>query len=139
MNGDLNVYLGKHEGKFEVCCTKMTFLIKNASLQSNFNATDYFNTIIPQQLICKLGLLELNSSLCNLLLDFLMVRPQAVRVRNNLKQHLSTGALQGCMLSPLLFTLSTLECTPTYSTNHMVKFADDTTLVGLITKNDVTN
>ncbi len=38
-----------------------------------------FNTIIPQQLICKLDQLGLNTSLCNWLLDFLSERPQAVR------------------------------------------------------------
>ena len=42
------------------------------------------------------------------------------------------------MLSPLLFTLLTHDCTTTYSNNHIVKFADDTTLVGLITKGDET-
>ena len=100
-----------------------------------------FNTIIPQQLICKLDQLGLNTSLCNWILDFLSERPQAVRVGNNTSSSitLSTGAPQGCVLSPLLFTLLTHDCTSTYSTNHMVKFADDTTLVGLITKNDETH
>ncbi|KAK0135165.1 putative RNA-directed DNA polymerase from transposon X-element [Merluccius polli] len=100
-----------------------------------------FKPIIPQKLICKLVKLGLNTSLCNWILDFLSERPQAVRVGNNISSSitLSTGAPQGCVLSPLLFTLLTHDCTPTYSTNHMVKFADDTTLVGLITKNDETH
>ena len=100
-----------------------------------------FNTIIPQQLICKLDQLGLNTSLCNWLLDFLSERPQAVRVGNNTLSSitLGTGAPQGCVLSPLLFTLLTHDCTPTYSANHMVKYVDDTTLVGLITKFDETH
>ncbi|XP_062422212.1 uncharacterized protein LOC119220588 [Pungitius pungitius] len=67
-------------------------------------------------------------------------RPQAVRVGNNISSSitLSTGAPQGCVLSPLLFTLLTHDCTTTHSTNHMVKFTDDTTLVDLITKNSPT-
>ena len=99
-----------------------------------------FNTIIPQQLICKLDQLGLNTSLCNWVLDFLSERPQAVRVGNNISSSitLSTGAPQGCVLSPLLFTLLTHDCTTTYSTNHMVKFADDTTILGLISNNDET-
>lgn len=100
-----------------------------------------FNTIIPQQLICKLDKLGLSTSLCNWLLDFLSQRPQAVRVGNNTSRSitLSTGAPQGCVLSPLLFTLLTHDCTATHSSNHLVKFADDTTLVGLITKGDETH
>ena len=99
-----------------------------------------FNTIIPQQLICKLDKLGLSTYLCNWLLDFLCQRPQVVRVGNNTSSSitLSTGAPQGCVLSPLLFTLLTHDCTATYSNNHIVKFADDTTLVGLITKGDET-
>ena len=100
-----------------------------------------FNTIIPQQLICKLDKLGLSTSLCNWLLDFLSQRPQAVRVGNNISSSitLSTGAPQGCVLSPLLFTLLTHDCTPTHSSNHLVKFADDTTLVGLISNGDETH
>uniref|UniRef100_A0A3B1K4B1 Reverse transcriptase domain-containing protein n=1 Tax=Astyanax mexicanus TaxID=7994 RepID=A0A3B1K4B1_ASTMX len=43
---------------------------------------------------------------------------------------------QGCVLSPLLFTLLTHDCTPAHTSNLFVKFADDTTVVGLISNND---
>ncbi|KAK3510479.1 hypothetical protein QTP70_009164 [Hemibagrus guttatus] len=33
----------------------------------------------------------------------------------------------------------TQYCVPSYSTNHIIKFADDTTVVGLITKNNEAN
>uniref|UniRef100_A0A669BQX1 Reverse transcriptase domain-containing protein n=1 Tax=Oreochromis niloticus TaxID=8128 RepID=A0A669BQX1_ORENI len=97
-----------------------------------------FNTIIPQQLIGKLSLLGLNTSLCNWILDFLTGRPQSVRIRNctSSTTTLSTGAPQGCALSPLLFTLLTHDCVATHTSNHIIKFADDTTVVGLISKND---
>ncbi len=52
---------------------------------------------------------------------------------------LSTGAPQGCVLSPLLFTLLTHDCTAKFSSNHIIKFADDTTVVGLISNNDETH
>ncbi len=48
----------------------------------------------------------------------------------------STGAPQGCMQSPLLYSLYTHDCTPTYSTNTIIKLADDTTVVWLISKGD---
>ncbi|XP_068506162.1 uncharacterized protein [Syngnathus scovelli] len=99
-----------------------------------------FNTIVPQRLICKLDELGLSTSLCNWILDFLCQRPRVVRVGDKISASitLSTGAPQGCVLSPLLFTLLTHDCTATYSDNRIVKFADDTTLVGLITKGDET-
>ncbi len=85
-----------------------------------------FNTIIPQQLINKLNLLGLNNSLCNWILDFLTGRPQSVRVGHNTSSTttLNTGAPQGCVLSPLLFTLLTHDCTAKFSSNHIIKFAD---------------
>ncbi len=100
-----------------------------------------FNKIIPQQLINKLNLLGLNNSLCNWILDFLTGRPQSVRVGHNTSNTttLSTGAPQGCVLSPLLFTLLTHDCTAKFSSNHIIKFADDTTVVGLISNNDETH
>ncbi len=105
------------------------------------NFSSAFNTIIPQQLINKLNLLGLNASLCNWILDFLTGRPQSVRVGHNTSSTttLSTGAPQGCELSPLLFTLLTQDCTAKFSSNHIIKFADDTTVVGLISNNDETH
>ncbi|KAK3569503.1 hypothetical protein QTP86_032108, partial [Hemibagrus guttatus] len=97
-----------------------------------------FNTIIPQYLIEKLNLLGLNTFLCNWILDFLTGRPQSVRIGNSLSSTttLNTGAPQGCVLSPLLFTLLIHDCAAMHSSNHITKFADDTTMVGLISNND---
>ncbi len=100
-----------------------------------------FNTIIPQQLINKLNLLGLNNSLCNWILDFLTGRPQSVRVGHNTSSTttLSTGAHKAVCSGPLLFTLLTHDCTAKFSSNHIIKFADDTTVVGLISNNDETH
>ncbi|XP_039896854.1 myosin heavy chain, fast skeletal muscle-like [Simochromis diagramma] len=68
-----------------------------------------FSIIIPQQLIDKLDLLGISTLLYNWLLDFLTGRQQIVRVDSNTScpRTLNTGAPQGCVLSPLLFTLLT--------------------------------
>jgi hypothetical protein len=42
------------------------------------------------------------------------------------------------VLSPLLYYLFTHDCVVTHASNSIVKFADDTTVVGLITNNDET-
>ena len=60
-----------------------------------------------------------------------------VRVGNNISTPLilNTGAPQGCVLSPLLYFLFTHDCVATHASNSIIKFADDTTVVGLITNN----
>ncbi|KAK1793638.1 hypothetical protein P4O66_012012 [Electrophorus voltai] len=97
-----------------------------------------FNTIVPQHLIGKLSLLGFNTSLCNWILDFLTGRPQFVWIGSSTSNTttLSTGAPQGSVLSPLLFTLLTHDCAAMHSSNHIIKFADDITVVGLINKDN---
>ncbi|KAK1803911.1 hypothetical protein P4O66_003852 [Electrophorus voltai] len=48
-------------------------------------------------------------------------------------QHWSSS---GCVLSPLLYSLYTYDCTATSSSTIIVKFADDTIVMGLISDND---
>ncbi len=99
-----------------------------------------FNTIVPATLVAKLQTLGLNRSLCSWILDFLTGRSQVVRMGNITSSPLTlnTGAPQGCVLSPLLYSLYTHDCTATHSSNHIVKFADDTAVIGPITDNDET-
>ena len=45
---------------------------------------------------------------------------------------MNTGTPQGCVLSPLLYSLFTNDCVSHHSSVPLLKFADDTTLVGLV-------
>ena len=101
--------------------------------------TDYssvFNAIVPSKLIIKLGALGLNPVLCNWVLDFLMGRPQVVKVGNDtsttLEPHKGACSAPSCTpCSPM----TAWTCTPP---TQVIKFVDDITVVGLITNNDET-
>ena len=51
---------------------------------------------------------------------------------------INTRAPHGCVLSPLLYSLFTHDCVTKHNSNTIIKFADNTTVVGLITDNDET-
>ncbi len=97
-----------------------------------------FNTIIPVTLQNKLTQLSVPTSVCQWITSFLTDRQQLVR-RGKLSSSthtISTGAPQGCVLSPLLFSLYTNDSTSKDPSVKLLKFADDTTLIGLIQDGD---
>ena len=63
-----------------------------------------------------------------------------MRVGNNISTLLilNTGAPQGCVLSHLLYSLFTHDCVAMHASNSIIKFANDTTVVGLTTNNNET-
>jgi hypothetical protein len=89
-----------------------------------------FNTIVPSKLI----------TLGKWVLDFLTGQPQLLKVDNNTSATLilKTGAPRRCVLSPLLHSLFTDDRVVPHFYNSIIKFADDTIVVDLITNNDKT-
>ena len=68
-------------------------------------------------------------------------RPQVVKLSPTVCSNsitTNTGALQGTVLSPFLFSIYTSDCRPSHDSCFVDKYADDTVLTGLIT-NDFDN
>ena len=53
--------------------------------------------------------------------------------------YLNVSFIQGCVLSPLLYSLFTHDCTALSDRTLVVKFTDDTTVTGFISNNDETS
>ena len=87
----------------------------------------------------KLNTMNVNSHLALWIHEFLMCRPQYVKFLNACSNTLitNTGAPQGCVLSPSLFTLYTSDCKRRYDNCKLIKYADDTALVSLSINNDI--
>ncbi len=102
------------------------------------NFSSAFNTIIPDTLQNELTQLSVPTSVCQWITSFLTDRQQLVRLGkfSSSTRTISTGAPQGYVLSPLLFSLYTNDCTSKDPSVKLLKFADDTTLVGLIQDGD---
>ncbi len=99
-----------------------------------------FNTIVHIKLTNKLTGFGLNTTLCDWIQDFLTGRPQVVKLGQFTSNFitLNVGAPQGCILSPLLYSLYTHDCVSSHISTSIIKFADDTVVLGLISNNDET-
>ncbi len=80
----------------------------------------------------KLTVLSLNSSLCDWIQDFLTGRLQVVGQFTSNSITLNIRAPQGGVLCPVLYSLYTHDCVSSHSSTSIIKFADDTVVLGLI-------
>ena len=90
-----------------------------------------FNTLQTHLLLSHLLDLDASPSIVLWVRAFLRDRPQTVCV-NSVKSNeliLNTGAPQGCVLSPILFSIYTNEIMSNTTTLTLIKFADDMALV----------
>ncbi len=97
-----------------------------------------FNTIIPDTLQNKLTQFSVPTFVCQWITSFLTDRQQVARLGkfSSSTRTISTGAPQGCVLSPLLFSLYMNDCASKDPSIKLLKFADDNTLIGLIQDSD---
>jgi hypothetical protein len=100
-----------------------------------------FNTIQPHLLAEKLLRMEVNPALIQWVHSFLTGRQQKVRIsgaRDVMSKEIvtNTGAPQGCVTSPALFTIYTSDCRCREEGVLQIKFSDDTSISGLIMDDD---
>ena len=107
-----------------------------------FDFSSALNTIQPHLLIQKLLDHDIPGSLLAWILNYLTDRSQYVRITcNGTLSHClksNTGAPQGTVLAPFLFTLYTSDCRSSEPSCPLIKFADDTALISLIKDDDDT-
>ena len=91
-----------------------------------------FNTIKPYHLAKMLARLNISPKLVIWIINFLSHGKQFVRFIGVLsgERSISTGVPQGCVLSRVLLTLYTNDCTGTENT-IFIKYSDDTAIVDL--------
>ncbi len=97
-----------------------------------------FNTIQRHIMITKLHYLHVPSIFICSIYNFLSDRPQAVRMGSITSTTIivNTGAPQGCILGPFLYTLYTNDCfSPSLITRYF-KYSDDTAILALLNGED---
>ena len=103
-----------------------------------FDFSSAFNTIQPHLIVQKLLAMNLSPSTVHWIFNYLTNRPQMVSLNGKKSDvaYTNTGAPQGTVLAPFLFTLYTASCRNSDISCPLVKFADDTAMVGKISNDD---
>ena len=129
------------------CVDQLAYVLMdifNTSLDQDKVSSCFTVTIIPvpkktSNHITQYSVRELNwdpwasaTPLCNWLLDFLTERPQSAQVRQNI----SPSAQVPVRDEPSAVYFDDTLLRPGAGTKHIVKFADDTTVVGLISEDN---
>ena len=93
---------------------------------------------LNHMLLKRLIDLHVSSNLVQWIRDFLRDRPQPVCVNGYLSEEviLNSGAPQGCVLSPMLFSIYTNHMYLQTAVTCLFKFTDDMALVGLLLNED---
>ncbi len=135
----------RNRGTDDAVLTMMNFVTCHLQ-NSNSNArilfldfTSAFNTMRVDILLERLISLGVNRCLVLWIKDFLLSRTQRVWYNGQLSDEctVNTGAPQGSVISPVLFSLYINDFIIHNSNFKLFKYADDMALVGLLQKNDI--
>lgn len=99
-----------------------------------FDFSSAFNTIQPRLLSEKLERMDVDAPLIAWITNYLTGRPQYVRLHGCVSDRLisNTGAPQGTVLSPFLFTTYTADFKYCSKSCHLQKYSDDRAIVGCV-------
>ena len=103
-----------------------------------YDFSSAFHTIQPHILVDKLIRSNIPSTAL-WVLNYLSDRSQYVKLSDSVKSEViftNTGAPQGTVLSPFLFSVYMADCRSSHTNCIIDKYADDTALTGLITDDD---
>ena len=97
-----------------------------------------FNTIQPHIMLECLDEYNVPPALQLWILDFMSNRRQYVKTSHGISTviEVNTGAPQGCVLSAFLFVIYTNALRKDSDCIKIIKYADDTVVIGLISNND---
>ena len=103
-----------------------------------FDFSSAFNAIQPHLLANKILSMSVPSDTIVWIIDYSTPRSQFVAFQPLKSNTLysNTGVPQGTVLAPLLFSLYTSDCRSSNESCSIVKYADDTVLIGLISDDD---
>ena len=125
---------------FMDCVTKHLEQPKSYARALFIDYSSAFNTIIPTKLITKFNSMDVPYKLQLWAWNFLNDRTQVV-IANGIMSSVRktyTGAPQGCVNSPVFFTAYTNDIVSHSPRCRIIKYADDTVCLGLISNLDET-
>jgi hypothetical protein len=96
-----------------------------------FDFSKAFDRVDHDVLFNKLSRLPLPTKIFRLIISFLSERKQYTLINGNqsLPAPINMGIIQGSVLGPTLFTILVNDIRPLNKINHLIKYADDLTLI----------